>query len=118
MKGVTGSAGAVAVIAFGLYPGAASTTSLRHQPAAHGPTGGAKVTGSPSMKGMDGSGSSRLDTHRRRLQASNDDARDVNGTVSDVHLASAAICSWKHTSIWSVGVWWLNTAEIIHARGI
>lgn len=84
MKGLTGSAGAVAVIALGLYPGAASANSWRHELASHGPTGGAEVAGIPSTNVVDGSGPSHLDTRRRRLQAANDDAFDVNGTVSDV----------------------------------
>lgn len=81
MKGLTGSAGAVAIIALGHYPGARGS-SLRQEPAAHAITGGADAAGPPLTNTIDVSGSRRPQSRGRRLQVVNDDALDVNGTVS------------------------------------
>ena len=91
MKGVAGSAGAVAVIALGLVPGvgATGTTSLRQEPSdSHGlttPVGVDTAAGSPSSTdALNGGGSisRRLQSDARRNQVVNDDALDANGTVS------------------------------------
>lgn len=108
MKGLTGSAGAVTVIALGLYPGAATATSLS-QPD-YGPTRGVENSGSPSTGAADGSSPGGLTTPGRRLQVVNDDALDVNGTVSGVTsfrcqifpIADGCVYQW-------LGVWRLPT---------
>lgn len=97
MKGLTGSAGAVAVIALGLYPGSRAT-SLRHEPVDHGPTNGGNGAELESTNALDGGASRRLQSRGRRLQAVNEDALDVNGTVSDVIL-SAWNYSYRLTGI-------------------
>ena len=85
MKGLAGSAGAVAVIAFGLFPGA-NAESLRQEPAEHESTGVVHVAELPSTNALDGSHSRRLQRGRGRPRRPppvvNDDALDVNGTVS------------------------------------
>ncbi|CAN0567941.1 unnamed protein product [Laminaria digitata] len=81
MKGLAGSARAMAVAALGLVPGGAIGKSLRQQPSEHR-FGGVDTAGSPSrVKGS-------LSRHLQRSssppgpQVANDDALDVNGTVS------------------------------------
>ncbi|CAM9093102.1 unnamed protein product [Laminaria digitata] len=92
MKGLAGSAGAVAVIALGLVPGvgATGTTSLRQEPSdSHGPTtpvGIDTAAGSPSSTdALNGNGSTsrRLQSDARRNQVVNDDALDANGTPAE-----------------------------------
>ena len=79
MKGLTGSAGTVAVIALGLFPGA-NGTSLGQEPADHGQTSSVDEV-SPSTNALEGSLSRRLQ-RRGRPRPINDDALDPNGTVS------------------------------------
>ena len=80
MKGLAGSAGAMAVIALGLFPGS-NGESLRQDGNDHGPTRGVDAIGSPSTNSLDSNGSRRLQRHPRPRPAT-DDALDVNGTVS------------------------------------
>ena len=79
MKGLTGSAGAVAVIALGLFP-RANGTSLGQEQAEHGQTGSVDAV-SPSTNALEGSISRRLQ-RRGRPRPINDDALDPIGTVS------------------------------------
>ena len=79
MKGLTGSAGAVAVIPLGLFP-RANGTSLGQELADHGQTGSVDTV-SPSTNALEGSLSRRLQ-RRGRPRTINDDALDPNGTVS------------------------------------
>ena len=87
MKGLAGSAGSVAVIALGLFPGA-SAESLRQEPAELEVTGVVHVAELPSTNALNGSHSRRLQRGRGRGRPRprppviNDDALDVNGTVS------------------------------------
>ena len=87
MKGLAGSAGSVAVIALGLFPGA-SAESLRQEPAELEATSVVHVAELPSTNALDGSHSRRLQRGRGRGRPRpsppviNDDALDVNGTVS------------------------------------
>ena len=76
MKGLTGSVGAVTVIALGLFPGA-NGNLLRQELADHGQTGSGDA-GSPSMQFAGDNLSRRL----QRRGAITDDALDPNGTVS------------------------------------
>ena len=78
MKGLAGSAGAMAVIALGLFPGS-DGKSLRENGLDHGPTGGVDAAESLSTNTLDSNGSRRL---QRRNRPVTDDALDVNGTVS------------------------------------
>ena len=77
MKGLTGSAGAMAVIALGLFP-SSNGESLRQDGSDHGQTGGVDAAGSLSTNTLDTNGSRRL---QRRNRPVTDDALDVNGTV-------------------------------------
>ena len=79
MKGLTGSAGAVAVIALGLFPGA-NGNPLGQEPADIGQTGSVDA-GSSSANAIEGSLSRRLQRGRRRRPI-DDDALDPNGRVS------------------------------------
>ena len=85
MKGLTGSAGAVAVIALGLFP-RANGTSLGQEQAEHGQTGSVDAV-SPSTNALEGSISRRLQ-RRGRPRPINDDALEVNVTVrGSIHFA-------------------------------
>ena len=77
MKGLAGSAGAMAVIALGLFP-SSNGESLRQDGSDHGPIGGVDAAGSLSTNTLDSNGSRRL---QRRNRPVTDDALDVNGTV-------------------------------------
>ena len=77
MKGLAGSAGAMAVIALGLFPGS-NGESLRQDGIDHGQTGGVDAAGSLLTNSLDSNGSRRL---QRRNRPVTDDALDVNGTV-------------------------------------
>ena len=79
MKGLTGSVGAVTVIALGLFPGAYGNL-LRQEPADHGVPGSVDA-GSPSMQ-FAGDNLSRRLQRRGGPRPINDDALDPNGTVS------------------------------------
>ena len=85
MKGLAGSAGAVAVIAFGVFSGAGAE-SLGQGPADHESTVGVDDAGSSSMNVEDDSISRRLQASGRRgrppTPVVNDDALDPTGTVS------------------------------------
>ena len=85
MKGLAGSAGAMAVIALGLFPGS-NGESLRHEANDHGPTPSVAAAESPSTNTLDSNHSRRLQ-RRNRPDPVTDDALDVNGTVStDAHV--------------------------------
>ena len=77
MKGLAGSAGAMAVIALGLFPGS-NGESLRQDGDDDGTIGGVDAAGSLSTNTLDSNGSRRL---QRRNRPVTDDALDVNGTV-------------------------------------
>ena len=79
MKGLSGSAGVVAAIALGLFPGA-NGSSLEQGPSDHRPNGGVDAE-LPSTNASDDSLSRRLQ-RRGRPRPVNDDALDPNGTVS------------------------------------
>ena len=83
MKGLAGSAGAMAVIALGIFPGA-SGKSIGQETTEHGVTGGVEVAESPSTAALDGDIARRLQSRGRRRPPAvvNDDALDPNGTVS------------------------------------
>ena len=85
MKGLAGSAGAMAVIALGLFP-SSSGESVRHDENDIGPTGGVDAAESPSINTSDSKGARRLQRHRRPNKAVTDDALDVNGTIATVTL--------------------------------
>ncbi|CAM9376610.1 unnamed protein product [Laminaria digitata] len=82
MKGLAGSARAMAVAALGLVPGGAIGKSLRQQPSEHR-LGGVDTAGSPSR--VKGSLSRRLQRSSSppAPQVANDDALDVNGTPAE-----------------------------------
>ena len=87
MKGLAGSAGAISVIALGLFPGS-NGESLRQGVSDHGPSGGVGAAGSLSTNTLDSNGSRRL---QRRNRPVTDDALDVNGTVGTDTLLKCAV---------------------------
>lgn len=79
MRGVAGSAGAVAGIAFGIFT-VAGAESLVREPAEYGSTGGINDAGPPSTNAMQGTLSRHLQASRQPTVT--DDALDPIGTVS------------------------------------
>ncbi|CAN0441598.1 unnamed protein product, partial [Laminaria digitata] len=82
MKGLAGSAGAMAVVALGLVPGGAIGKILRQEPSEHRLNGGVDTAASPSKDILKGSLSRNLQSSSSSPgpQVANDDALDVNGT--------------------------------------
>ena len=93
MKGLAGSAGAMAVIALGLFP-SSNGEPLRHEGNDNGPTGGVDAAESPSTNTFDSNGSRRLRRHPRPKPVT-DDALDVNGTVSTDTLLMCIVPSTR-----------------------
>ncbi|CAM9093034.1 unnamed protein product [Laminaria digitata] len=101
MRGLVGSAGALAVIALGLVPvGASGASSLRQEPSdAHGTTtGGVDAAGSPPREDRHSGISRRLQSDARHPQVVTDDALDVNGTPAErAANALAQRVEWAET---------------------
>ena len=91
MKGLAGSAGAMAVIALGLFPGS-NGESLRQDGSDNGLTGDVDAAGSLSTNTLDSNGSRRL---QRRNRPATDDALDVNGTVGTDTLLMCILLSTR-----------------------
>ena len=96
MKGLAGSAGAVAVIAFGVFSGANADSSVQ-EVAEYGSTGSVDDAASPPMNALNESLSRRLQASGRRGRPRprppvTDDALDPTGTVSaDNHVVCSGL---------------------------
>lgn len=88
MKGVAGTAGAVVVIGFGSFA-AANVEFMRQEPAEHRLPATEDVAGPPSTNALNVRLSRRLHTRGHDPPVAEDDAIDVNGTVS---LYSSVVC--------------------------